>query len=148
MDTRFRPRSARVGSQIVFLMGKAQAVLTPSAQSQVTIPTPYRKLFVLRCTVSTSIIPAGSSTFVGSVAKENASGGVATLSNLVDLKALTVNQPIDMGGLGGNVNTAIVTDAHRFINEGDQLYAAVVAGGTITTQPTGLIFIIEAAVIE
>lgn len=150
MDIRYRPKQGpRWGAQLAILYGKQiDAGITASGTKVIDIATPFRKCYVMRLSVVTTIVPAGSSTIIASVIHQNLAGAVAVLTGNVDLKALTAQVVAEMAGLGGNINTPIITDAHRFINEGDRLTVSVTSGGTVTTQPVGLIFVAEVAVIE
>lgn len=143
MDTRFKPKAGRFGVAPVFLVGKQlDAGITASATTFIPIASPYRKLYIVRFTVHCETRPAGGAAIT------------ATLLHRPGAVALTAAQDITAAFIT-NVNNSFnipllvaATDTQRILVEGDTLAASVIAAGTVTTQPVGLSFVVEALVLE
>lgn len=145
MDVRFRPRSYRSGTQVVMLSGKqtdANAI-TPSDIKILEIPSPFRKLYILRWSVVIQTLPQGGGAITAQLTKNGV--GSAFLSPSVDL---TVANQTAQVVKNLPLLTTISDSQKSFGERGDSLYVGVSAAGTVTVQPVGMIFTIECAVLE
>lgn len=136
---------------VVMLTGKqADAGIIASGTVVVPIATPFRKLYVLRMSVVQLVLPAGSFEVFPRIWKTNPTTGVIdALLNQIQANASSLKADLQTAGVVGVLPFfSSVTDQDRLISQGSQLIVQVVANGTVTTQPVGMTFMIECAVLE
>ena len=146
MDARFRPKAGRFGVLPTFLYAKQlDAGITASSTVKIPFAIPFRKLWIARMSVSISTtLPAGGAAITAVFQKKPNGASAVALNTGFDLTTtnLVLLIPKEVPIL------STVTEAQRIVNEGDSIYVDAIAAGTVTTQPVGLTFCLEAYVLE
>lgn len=153
MDTIFRPRPGRYGVMVDAKaspqVGTGALTLTANVTTRIAIPTP-----IVRCAIFQLSLQSGAVTAVDSDGtvlatynkRDNVAGADVPLSAATSLEsdfvtAINKNYPVPL--------LTTLTDAQRVCQPGDILFVNVVNNSAaIDTQPTGLFFVVEFAILQ
>lgn len=145
-DFRWRPLPGRFGVSINESSWNNYGIattVTASATSILFMPMPYGKLAASKCSIALTTAAAGSAAITAQFFKRPAGttgGSDVALTNTYDLKQTATNKRVDVPLL------ATLTESQRTfapeidpsngsVQGGDLLIVALVAAGTVTTQP-------------
>lgn len=140
-----KPKAGRFGITPVFVTGRQiDAGITASATVKIPVATPFRKLYVEKAGVSAVTLPIGGGAITATLYKKPVGGTAVALSAAIDLTVAAQTALV----VGAVTILAAATDTQRIVLEGEYLYFDIIAAGTVTTQPAGLVFSIEVLVLE
>lgn len=146
----YRPRTSdRSGVEHALvqsgIFGTGGLALTASATTQLRVPTPFRRCWIERISLSSGGLVDGAGTELATVFKrDNVAGANVALTAATDLEvALQVANKVSRIPF-----LTTLTDGQRTLQEGDQIYVDIVSSGAITTQPTHSAFVFELLVLE
>jgi hypothetical protein len=144
MRNHFQPKPGRFGTMPEIQSGKQlDAGITAAATVNIPIATARRKAIVARCSIHYETAPVGGAAITGVLNKKAKIGGAVTpLTAAFVLTGLATQQVIDIPIL------ASVTELQGIVQEGDYLFFAVTAAGTVTTQPVGMTIVVELLIQE
>lgn len=149
MVNHFAPKPGRFGTIPNTLYGKQlDAGITASATVNIPIGTGFRKQVIFRAGVSYETAPVGGAAITGILWKKPVGLAAIAITTAFTLTALALQQVAAIGGTLAVPLVAGLTDPQLTINEGDYLYFAVTAAGTVTTQPVGLVVTVETLIRE
>lgn len=143
----FKPKSGRFGVHPAFLASIQASTLTASTTTSFRIPTPKRRLRVLRGTYCAHTLPIDADgTVLATLKKYDISAAAAvSLSSAVSLK---VDVSVADTATAFTLLTTL-TEAQLTVDEGDTLFVDVVSNSAaIDTQPVDLQFVVEVGVKE
>ncbi len=145
MDKTRKTKAGRFGTVPAFFSGKqADAGITASATVVIPVATPRRKTFVERCSVVLQTLPIGSAAITITLMKKPVASAAIALTAATSLLVATQTALI----VAEIALLAALTDSERVVAEGDLLYFNVIAAGTVSTQPVGLVGSVEVSVLE
>jgi len=144
-EVHFRPKPGRFGAQITHLDQGNPGTISPAVGASGTttykIATPSRKMYIDHCFYQINTLAAGGAAITGQFFLRNSVGAKSVaLTGTFDLKT-------------GSQNTVLkpaitASENQRFVQPGDYLALDIVAAGTVTTQPTDVLYGVEAYVLE
>jgi hypothetical protein len=137
----FQPKPGRFGVMPEIVSGKQlDAGITASATVNIPIATARRRSTVARCSVHYETAPIGGAAITGKLRKKPVGAAAVDLTAAFTLTGLTVQQVFDI--------PITASELAAIVNEGDYLFFAVTAAGTVTTQPVGLTVNVELLILE
>jgi hypothetical protein len=143
MRNHFQPKPGRFGTMPEIQSGKQlDAGITAAATVNIPIATARRKAIVARCSIHYETAPVGGSAITGKLRKKPVGAAAIDLTAAFVLTGLATQQVIDIPIL------ASVTELQGIVQEGDYLFFAVTAAGTVTTQPVGMTIVVELLIQE
>lgn len=143
MRNHFQPKPGRYGTMPEVISGKQlDAGITASATTNISIATPRRKAILARISIHFETVPIGGAAITGKLRKKPVGSAAIDLTAAFTLTGLTAQLVIDVPLL------TTLSELQAIVQEGDYLFFAVTAAGTVTTQPVGMTVSVELLIQE